>query len=411
MIKRVDLKDLEVGMFVDELDRPWIDTPFLDKLKIDSPKTIDELRDFYVRYVYIDTEKGKDSKRGRKARDLQEEMDRQILDLEKWTTVEPTESLIPFELEINHALDLRLRAHELLLGLMRDVWEERTLFLQPVRQMSMELVNSVIKNANALPFTTRLKPRESEDPVAMHSVNTAIVGILIGRFAGFGFHDLVEIGMGGLLHDLGKMKLDSHLAETHDVISLKDFTEYQRHVPLGTEIVEFSWDLPKRVREIVAYHHERYDGSGYPEKRKGEEIPELAQIVAVADVYDAITTDRSYEAPLTPYEAVQKMIGWRGASFNPVWVDKLVEALGLYPIGTLVQLSDGCVGFVKRINHAHLGYPVVVTLFDWKTGTSMEPRELDLLEIKETSPSDPLSIERVVSQTFWELDLETCLLQ
>jgi len=89
--------------------------------------------------------------------------------------------------------------------------------------------------------------------------------------------------MGGLLHDFGKLKLDQYLAETNDAINQKDFTEYKRHVEMGKEILESSWDLLKRALEIVAYHHERYDGSGYPEELKGEEIPPLARIVPMTE--------------------------------------------------------------------------------------------------------------------------------
>jgi len=103
------------------------------------------------------------------------------------------------------------------------------------------------------------------------------------------------------------------------------------------------------------------------------------------------------------------MAGWKGTSFNPTWVDKLVECMGLYPIGTLVQLNNGCIGFVKLVNHAHLGCPVVVTLFDSKNRKSMDRQVVDLLDMKEKNLSNPISIDRVVSPNYWEFDLETCL--
>ena len=168
----------------------------------------------------------------------------------------------------------------------------------------------------------------------------------MGRQLGFDTESMHRLSLAGLLMDSGKLLLADSLLRKTQSLSPAEQQETQRHTELGLEAVA-SADLPEEVLQVIRYHHERFDGSGYPDGLSGTQIPLFARIAAIVDCYDAMTSPRYYATPIVHSEAIMKLAGWRKTLFQKELVDTFIQAIGLYPPGSLVELTSGEVAVVS----------------------------------------------------------------
>lgn len=199
------------------------------------------------------------------------------------------------------------------------------------------------------------------DYLFVHSVNVGLFSIALGKAMGLSQADLCVLGMGGLLHDLGKIHISRSIIDKNGALTEAEFEEMKRHPLEGYNILKDAGDMDKRVMLIALQHHERYAGLGYPQNIKGEEIHHLSRIVAVADVYDALITDRVYRPRLEPPEAMKIVLAGEGIQFDEKVIEAFKKITVPYMIGKVVELSNGLRGMVMRLNAANLSRPVVWT--------------------------------------------------
>lgn len=412
MEKKVPVEDLAIGMFVAELDRPWLDTPFLIQgFVIDAVEQIDTLRR-YCRFVYVDplrsvghdghfrttTEEITGSSR---ALPLSWPFDTQDIDAPNWNLAEYLDQ-VAVETELPRA-KIILAESELAVS---DLFDNlhRTGSIEPaqVQQVIEPMVQSVVRNPDALTLLARIR-RKSHYAYA-HAINVSIHMLAFGRHLGFQPDDLQRLGTGGLLLDVGTVNVPGELLSRQGKLTEDEYQTIQRHVEYGLSMLEASWGSAGMVVEMVRGHHEREDGSGYPKRLFGPQIPVPAKMAAIVDCFDALTSVRPYARTHTPYDALQMLYEWRKQTLNSALVEEFIQSLGIYPVGGLVELNSGEVGLVVAHNRVRRLKPRILILLDPDKKPYRTPLMLDLLNEPKLPQDIPYAITRALEDGMYGLD-------
>jgi putative nucleotidyltransferase with HDIG domain len=215
-------------------------------------------------------------------------------------------------------------------------------------QVVKSMARLTLNDPHALLALTMLK--DYDNYTFTHSVNVAVIALAVGRAAALDEEGLRALGLGGLLHDLGKLDIDIGIITKPGKLTPEEFVEIRKHPRTGANIIEQMEDVGSEVVDIVLGHHLRFDRSGYPVDAQGREISPLTDMVAIADTYDAITTHRSYQLPITPRKAVDSLRELRGTVLHPQYTENFINSLGRYPVGSLVRIDDGSIGLVVWVD-------------------------------------------------------------
>ena len=243
---------------------------------------------------------------------------------------------------------------------------------QKILNIVETLLNEILKND----FITMnlYDVRSVDDYTYSHSVNVAIFSLITGYAVGLRGNHLKELGIGALLHDIGKVMVDENILQKPTNLSINEYNEVKRHTFYGYEILKKSEGIPPIACDIALYHHERTDGSGYPYNLKNSVIPLQARIVAIADVYDALTTDRIYRKKMYPHEVVDYLCSLSQKHFDKALLDAFTSHITNYPIGMAVKLNSGEKGIVAKYNRGFHNKPVIRLVVD-KNGEKYEAQK------------------------------------
>ena len=218
-----------------------------------------------------------------------------------------------------------------------------------------------------------------DDYLLAHSVGVAIYSVVMGLGLGYKEDELTLLGMGALLHDIGMTKVPADLIDRGGPLNAAEYDEVKRHTLYGTMMVKDGTALSKQVKKVISRHHERYDGSGYPQRLEGAEIDEYSQIVGLADTFEAMTSPRSYREKMTVYHAMRETLSVSPKAFNPTLTRALLEKMALYPVGSLVELSSGQMAIVVGTNDKVPFRPVVRIVSEGEEGGRKDLRIINLL--------------------------------
>ncbi|MGB1867896.1 MAG: HD-GYP domain-containing protein [Porticoccaceae bacterium] len=221
---------------------------------------------------------------------------------------------------------------------------QQPLQVERLEPLLKALVDSIIRNPAAGVWLARLKSKSSY--AHRHCISCAILCAVMGRQLGFDMESIQRLSLAGLFMDSGKLLLPDSLLRKVGSLNTDEQQETRRHTALGLQAVA-STTLPEEVLQVIRHHHERFDGSGYPDQLRGAEIPLFARIAGIVDCYDAMTSPRYYATPIAHSEAIMKLAGWRKTLFQKELVDTFIQAIGLYPPGSLVELTSGEVAVVS----------------------------------------------------------------
>jgi putative nucleotidyltransferase with HDIG domain len=210
-----------------------------------------------------------------------------------------------------------------------------------------EMAEMTISEPHALFALSMLK--DYDNYTFTHSVNVSVIALTVGRACGLGEEDLRILGLGGLFHDLGKLKIDVGIITKPGRLTESEFDEIRKHPGSGAELVGAMEGITKEVIDIVLGHHLRYDRTGYPADAKGRVFSQLTDMASIADTYDALTTLRSYQSPTTPRKAIGRLRELMGNALHPEYTERFITSLGTYPVGTLVRLDSNEIGLVVRV--------------------------------------------------------------
>jgi putative nucleotidyltransferase with HDIG domain len=251
----------------------------------------------------------------------------------------------------------------------------------PSSAEAMEVVRSMVQLTLAEPHAlfalSMLK--DYDNYTFTHSVNVSVIALAVGRACGLSEEQLRTLGLGGLLHDLGKLKIAREIITKPGRLTDEEFEQIKTHPRTGADLVKEMDGATPEVVDIVLGHHLRFDRSGYPADAFSRPISPLAEMAAVADTYDAITTLRSYQRPMTPRRAVQRLREVAGTVLNPDVVERFVASLGTYPVGSLVRLESSEIGLVVWVDTTDPDSVRVKILFDADGRLLEKPTRLDLI--------------------------------
>lgn len=208
------------------------------------------------------------------------------------------------------------------------------------------LVETTLSDPHALLALSLIK--DYDDYTFTHSVNVSVIALAVGRACGLGKEELRVLGMGGLLHDLGKLKIDIGIINKPGRLTSHEFTTIKNHPRLGALILQEMQQVPEAAVEMTLCHHVCYDQSGYPEIERGRQLLPMTHMVTIADAYDAMTTLRPYQRPLTPRRALQQLLEQSGTLYHPQILQAFIDDLGPYPVGSLVRLQDNRIALVDK---------------------------------------------------------------
>ncbi len=405
---KIYVEDLKIGMYVSRLDRPWVETRFLFQgFRISTQEDIDELRNF-CEYVYIDHEErdsappaadvvaaARAGARPKPAATVivhQGKADKlgEIFRSPPEREVYPVTT--PIDEEMAPARASREATVELVSELVTDLKAGRKIALPAVRNGVGAMIDSIIRNPAAFMWLTRLKNKDSY--AYTHSVDACGLAVAFGRHLGLAKKELEQLALGTLLFDIGKLQLPDSLLTKPGRLTDKEYKLILRHVEFGVKIAAETDGIDEEVISVIAHHHERHNGTGYPRGLPGHQIPVNGRIAALVDCYDAITSDRPYSPAMSTYDAIQSLYEWRDKDFQAEMVEQFIQCIGLYPTGTLVELTTGEVGVVLAQNRVRRLRPQVLVLLDRnKYAYDIKPT-LDLIDEPVDERGQPIEIRR-----------------
>jgi HD-GYP domain-containing protein (c-di-GMP phosphodiesterase class II) len=333
-------------MFVSRLDRPWLEIPFpIQGMKI----TRDEEIFLLLRacsHVWIDLSAGRAPDLRYLVLDEPSEVVRVARAEEELAALRRTNWEVENDLETE--LRLAKSAHSSLATCVEEVMDDLRqgvrLDLGKLKDGVEAMIDSILRNPTAFAWLKELKRRDAYS--YQHAMGCAIWSASFGRHLGLERYEIRNLALGGLLCDIGMTRVPLELLARHGPLVPEEAELIRRHVQHGLELIVHSPDLPPGLAEMVATHHERHDGSGYPNGLRGSEIPIFGRIMGLVDSYDAMTCMRPYARVRSPHEAVAELYKQRGTLFQTELVEQFIQSCGIYPTGSLVELSDGRVGVV-----------------------------------------------------------------
>jgi len=375
MIVRIDTQQLKIGMYVCELDRPWRETPFMFQgFEIRTEEELKTLQQYCRTVGIIATgadrltpparafnrpgplESTADAAPGKTSVNSVEQAMLKLNNHPGARSVYADQTTL--EEEIQNVKDIYAGACGLMQELMWAAKFGRSLDVPGARQIISRMVESALRNPDALICFAQLKKKDEYS--AMHSLRVSILSLVFGRQLGLEPAELEMLGLGALLFDVGKMKIPSDILNKPASLTGDELALVRQHVPWGVEILEKTSQVPAMALEVARRHHERYDGSGYGDRLKGDTIGTFGMITGILDYYDAVTSDRVYRDGISAHVALKKMYEGRGTLFHPELTEKFIQCLGIYPIGSVVELNTGEIGVVAAHNRAHRLKPRVV---------------------------------------------------
>jgi HD-GYP domain-containing protein (c-di-GMP phosphodiesterase class II) len=401
-IVKIFSSDLETGMYVSSLDRPWLETPFsLQGFQLESEEDVRRLQE-YCQYVYIDSSKSVQDPTviRRKVRNRPRKSTQQLFSNRTLKTYKDGSDWGEEYPKAQVAVQALSEGIDDIFG---KLAEGGSLDMVRVKKSVEPMIDSISRNPDACIWLARMK--QEDKYTYQHSLGASIWAVALGRQLGLPKSDLRSLAIGGLLFDVGKLGVEPGLLNTQQPLTDDEFQQVRNHVKLGVEMIAGSGLMNQDVIDMITYHHERHDGSGYPEGIRGDDIPVFARIAAIVDCYDAITSHRSYARAIPPSTAIKMLYEWKDIDFQGELVEEFIQAVGIYPAGTLVELSSGEVAVVVAEYRTRRLRPQVMVLLDANKQALAEIKTIDLLSQKETADGEPLDITGSLEPDAYGIDM------
>lgn len=372
---KLDIKDLKIGMYVSQLDRPWIETPFvIQGLLIKGSRDITALAR-HCAFVYVDIEKS--SPQVIKKHFVLEARSKVSTILQKPDRNQapkgPAGNKKSFKricYKNNQSIDKEIPEATIafqdltvaMQKVFKDLRNNRDINLIETQTAAKEMVASVIRNPDAFVWLARVKEKDTYS--YEHSIRAAILAAVFGRHLGLPPITMQNLCMGVLLSEVGMAKIDTEILQKKGKLTPEEYSQVQKHVEYGAEILSHTPGISEQVIQVVWNHHERHNGSGYPRQLRGQQIHPLGKIAGIVDCYDAMTSPRNHARLVSTSEAMSNLYKMRNREFQSELVEQFIQAIGLYPTGTLVQLSTDEVGVIIAQNPERRLQPKVMVVLD-----------------------------------------------
>ncbi len=393
-LMKINVKDLKIGMHVSELDRPWIETNFL--FQGFELKTAEDIKAVQKQcdYVFIDV-----SKQNKQQTIAAKDTAYTKGSLEEGKIPEPTSN---FSNEFCQAESTFNKTSALIKSFMEEVHLGRSINLQMAKDTVSECVQSIIKSPDALMWLMHLKNRD--EYTSQHSMNVCILSIALGRQLGLSVKELEELGLCGMMHDMGKMQVPLAILNKPGQLEPEELTEMQSHPTKGLHLLMTDSEMPGTAIDAAYGHHERMDGKGYPRGLTGDKLHPYTRIVSIADTYDAISSDRVYKKGKTHLETINILTKASGSQLDETLVLKFIAGLGIYPPGNIVEMTNGEVAIVIEVNRLKKLKPKITMLLD-EDKKRVPPRLVDLAKMDLDASGNSYAIKRMVRAEDYDIDI------
>lgn len=384
MLKIIEIGELQTGMFVTNLVKQRGKFRLTSGGRINTDEEIHKLKARGIIQVEID-------------------LDKSLTDKNSNTTFCLDDSGQTYGQQLKHSLKIYEQAKDIHSHLMTRVAKSKVADLQSVNEVSQNLLERVFEHEDAMNIVTLLS--ENDRYFIEHSLNCAILIILFGRHLGFAPELMQQLGAGALLMDIGMMKLPLLLTEKPENFNQTDTVKMQKHVNFALDLVSKIEDISEVSKEVIELHHERLDGSGYPEGLSEQHISVYGRMAAIVDVYDSLTTKRPYREAHKPATALRLMTE-EIQGLDQALLKEFVLCIGVNPVGSLVKLDSQKLAIVLRRNKLEPLKPVVMVFYDLQTKCAGEQYPLDLAKSVETitgsiDPADfGVNLKQFLLQTF-----------
>ena len=388
MLKKIPISDLSLGMYIDKFDGNWLKHPFWkSSFKLETGKDFKAIKVSGITHLWIDTAKGND-----------------VPDVAPEKNPKPQEKLNPKPREKNTTISLEKemqaaqktldKAKLAIIDMFNDARMGNTISTSEIGPLVDEISESVARNPSAMICITRMKTKD--DYTYLHSVAVCALMIALGKQLNYE-GDMHSLGMAGLLHDVGKMAIPEDILNKPGKLTDEEFEIVKQHPLRGWEMLKENGNADKNCLEVCLHHHEKIAGNGYPDKLSGDKISLIARMGAVCDVYDAITSDRSYKSGWEPAESLKRMAEWQKDHFDEAVFKAFVKTIGIYPTGTLVKLKSGRLGVVTDQSDKTLLKPKIKIFYSSSTKSPIPTKTIDLGRSQET-------IESIENPEDWGFD-------
>ena len=405
---KLDVNRLVPGMFVAELDRPWLGTPFLFQgFLIEGAQELEQLRDC-CRQVFVD--------------DLRSSPDPQIQNcihsqislsgrMVKPLTVEFEEWKGGARLRqsLKHLNTMQEHSRGKVANLLEDVRLGRSLPTEQTRRVVSDMVETVASNPKTAMWLATL--RSEHEQIASHCMNVSVLAVSFARFLEYSPEGLQIVGEAGLLHDSGMAKVPDWIINKPGSLTRQEFELVRKHADYAARLMQECGEYDPRVIEIVRHHHERIDGSGYPSGLRGHEVPQYAQVVAIADIYESITTDKPYKKALPPSTALTRLHRRAGTHFDKQLVESFIRCVGIYPLGSLVKLVNGSLGVVISSQEENRLKPIMLIIRDHEGKTTLPRKIVNLALLEEQGIGANWKIDSMVEPDDHGVDVQQILIE
>ncbi|RIX48403.1 MAG: HD-GYP domain-containing protein [Rhodocyclales bacterium GT-UBC] len=380
MIKQIRTDQLKPGMYIHDLNCGWLDHPFISNaFHVRDQATVDKIINLGIRELYIDTIRGADVWEARSQQEVNADLERRLQEIAKKQPEKPV--VTELKDETARARRLHGEANKIVRHMMEDIRLGQQVQVDRVEPLVEGMVDSIFRNQDALLPLARLK--RHDDYTFQHSVSVCALLVAFGRGMKLPREAIKEMAMGGLLHDVGKARIPDKILNKPAKLSDDEFSRMQSHVAQGVELLEQADGVSEIALRVAAEHHERFDGTGYPDKLAGENISVYGQMAAIVDVYDAISSERVYHKGMPPTQALKKLLEWSSHHFDQQLVQAFIRAIGIYPTGTLVQLESKRLGVVVEQNEGNLLEPVVRVFYHAGKQHYIPPETLNLAKTQD----------------------------
>jgi HD-GYP domain-containing protein (c-di-GMP phosphodiesterase class II) len=375
MIKKIAAERLKPGMFIHDLDCGWMAHPFLrSRFTLRSEIEIEKIAGAGIHEVYIDTDKGLDAADAPSEREVALSVEREmLLASQSGAAAEPSDDPIQ---AFERARRVRAEACGIIRDVMKSVRAGGEVSVARVEPVVEKVTDAIFRNNGALVSLCRVKDKDNY--TFHHSVSVCALMVSFGRSLGLDRDTIHHVGIGGLLHDLGKVMVPDAILNKPGRLTDDEWRVMKGHVAEGCRVLAETPSISDTAMRVAAEHHERHDGSGYPKGLAGDAISRVGQMAAICDVYDAITSDRCYHRGLPATDALRKVFEWSRFHFSPDMVHAFLRSTGIYPAGSLVMLESGRLAVVVSQGNKNLLQPTVRVIYHARNQHYLQPENLDL---------------------------------
>ncbi|MCE9686177.1 HD-GYP domain-containing protein [Shewanella sp. AS16] len=378
---KVPVSELTLGMFVCAVDNHG-KVAIANAGRIRGQEAITKLVKNGIKHVWVNAQRSSD-----------------CCGLKKKTITPPrpsAEKLVPSrDLQQTQAKKILGEAKHLIRKVLSETFEGKAIEVAPFEALADNMIEAVLLDADALKCVSALRSKDAY--LLEHSVNVAFLLVTFGKYLKLERETLRQMAIGGILHDIGKIKVDNEVLHKPGKLTQEEFEHIKLHQVYALEIMAETQGLSQTSKDVCLMHHEKLDGKGYPRGLKDEQLPLHGRMSCIVDIFDALTATRCYKEAMSPAAAFKILLSLTPFHLDQGLVYEFIRCIGIYPVGSLVMLSDGRIGIVWESTGRDALHPVVKCFYSLKHKRYIDVTMVDLLKVD-------LNIDRGVSPSSLEID-------